>query len=509
MGTPVPSPRRGQQVVATDRHVYLLGGANSMLLDEVWFAVVAPDGTIGLWMPTVSLPAPRYIHNAVLHAGRIFVVAGSVAGVYSTEVISAGIQSDGSLDSWVTHAPISVPRAEASAIVAGDFLYVVGGQNGVAYDDVQLARFEADGGLGPWSVTTPMGRPRWGHAGVAYNGRLHVSGGQADSTVGVNLNETISAPILADGTLGAWTTGSPLSRARRNFSLRAENGSLWAIGGANQTDALRDDSVEAATVHADGTLGTWISVSRFTTGRRHPSTASIHGVLFVCCGIGEPGQTHIGDVQLARISGPHAKSAYTMAVDVGPSALSIDSVTLNGSMPAGTRLWATTQVETDAGVYGPGKLVGPVTLGSPIDVSLTARHLRVSLFVDSVAALAHDPDATDRGTLSSIEVRIIEADPPDAGVDAGLLDAGVDAGVLDAGVLDAGAVDASVPDAGVVDAGTVDGGGDGGRIDAGPGDGGIQDRRVLAVGCSCGDVTSLWAGAIAMVFIALRRRNLR
>lgn len=506
--TPVPTARRGQGLLATDRFVYLIGGGNSMVLDDVWYAPIALDGSVGAWVQTSTLVSPRFLHSAVLYRNRIYVLGGSDGVTPTSTVQTAEIQANGSLSPWAFTTPFAGPRNELAAQAIGDHLYVAGGQAGPAFDDAQVAQLLDDGGVGPWAATTPMNRPRWGHASATYGGRFYVFGGNPDSiATSIFLQDTQSAPALSDGGLGAWSETSSFNRVRRNFSARAQDGNLILFGGVDQTGTIRDDSVETASVHADGTVGSWTWIERFAIGRRHVSTVPVGGQIYICCGVGDPGQSHYADGQTATISGPNAKAAYSLGVDLGPAANTLDTITIDGVIPSGTRVWLTTRTALASGTYGSPLTLGPVTAGAPIAIGQNARFVRMSLAIDESGSMTYDPDALSRGEISAVTLSFSDDAGPDAGV--------VDAGVPDAGADDAGASDAG---AGVVDAGG-DAGADAGGADAGAfGDSGVPDAGLvgkdagvhgpydLTVGCSCGSTGSGGGWVLALVLaVALRK----
>ncbi len=318
---------------------------------------------MGAWVQTAALPAGRYLHTAVLHDRRIYVMGGNT-GLVTTSVVTAEIQADGSLSPWEVTTSLPSPRAELTSAIIDERVYVLGGQDFNALDEVLISAFETDGGLGPWVPSTPMPRSRWGHGGAAYGHRLYVMGGGYDSTgSGIQTNETVWATVLVDGGVSPWSQGSSFGQVRVNVSGAAYNGNLLVTGGSYSPTNYRDDSIESAPILADGSLGRWNNLVRFTNGRRHAATLFVADRFFMCCGVGAPGQTHYGDVQIARALGPSAKAQYTTVIDVGADSGLIEAVTINGTLPLGTTVTATLGIGAAGGAF---VMLPPATMTSGV-----------------------------------------------------------------------------------------------------------------------------------------------
>jgi N-acetylneuraminic acid mutarotase len=155
--TPLPSMLRNPLVVATDDHVFLVGGCANTAFGTaacgdgaavgtgVYAAQVLPDGNLGDWLQVSMLPDALSDRGATIYDGRIYIVGGTHSQTRSDAVWTALIEYGGKLGAWTAATPAHV--------------------------------------LG--SSTNPHRRP-----GVnASNGRLYVF--EYDDSV----NETISAPL--------------------------------------------------------------------------------------------------------------------------------------------------------------------------------------------------------------------------------------------------------------------------------------------------------------------------
>ena len=71
---------------------------------------------------------------------------------------------------------------------------------------VEHAEIQADGSLGPWSSTTPLSTPKEGCAALWVDGVIYVIGG---SRQGVYLRDVELGWVNQAGELGYWANPSP------------------------------------------------------------------------------------------------------------------------------------------------------------------------------------------------------------------------------------------------------------------------------------------------------------
>lgn len=132
----------------------------------------------------------------------------------------------GAMPSFTPH------RARFGAAISGDYLYVVGGR-GVRPDDgavVSFTRIRANGTLEPWRNTTPLSvGVRVDPAVVAHLGRLYVIGG--GDNIGVAFDEILSAEVLPNGELSAWTQIETLPEPRTKHAAVIHGDRLFILGG--------------------------------------------------------------------------------------------------------------------------------------------------------------------------------------------------------------------------------------------------------------------------------------
>jgi N-acetylneuraminic acid mutarotase len=301
---PLPGKRAFATSVVHNGFLYVIGGWDNGVscafsCSDVFVAPIGADGTLGTFTTTTSLPAGRKYHASTLYNGRLYVLGGDVSIIgQQNDVLVAPFNADGTLGSWSTTTPFAGPRTNHASVVYNGFLYVLGGHGsaGSYFNDVQFARIQADGSIGAWNSTTSFSHPRTAHTAVADNGNLFVIGG-AES--GGYWDSVQVAPINADGTIGSWAAGSPLTSSRSAHSSAIYNGYVYVLGGEDALTGLLDD-VRYTRANTHGTLPgpSWTATTSFPTPRSGLAAVASGNRLYV---LGGHGTSNLADVQSAAI----------------------------------------------------------------------------------------------------------------------------------------------------------------------------------------------------------------
>jgi hypothetical protein len=274
-----------------------------------------------LWTATSSLPVAEQGFPSVIAsigagttaASYIYAVGGNTAAASATNPKAASSAAvyfnklDGTTASagqlvnasWTTATALPAPRGFAAAVVATAFnskvggngtIYLLGGLDGAgsATSTVYEASLNADGSIpvaltaGTWMETTPMPRAVFAHGAVIFHGRIYVVGG--NDSAGSPLASATSAPINADGSLGAWTALPDLPAKLAYHQLLTAAGNLYVLGGTTSAvdPVLGTQSAGSQTSIyynpislKDGTLAnaTWTSNASGLTKSREKFTA--------------------------------------------------------------------------------------------------------------------------------------------------------------------------------------------------------------------------------------------
>src|SRR6266849_5132876 len=173
-----------------------------------------------------------------------------------------------SLATWTQATALPAARGFSAAVVATSFnskvggngtIYVLGGLDatGAGTSTIYEASLNADGTIpaaaaaGTWTTltSTPLPQALFAHGAVIFHGHIYVAGG--NDTTGTPVAKVYSAPINADGTLGAWTTLVDLPDKRAYHQFVTAAGNLYVLGGDN---VAVDPIVNAQSTGAQSTI---------------------------------------------------------------------------------------------------------------------------------------------------------------------------------------------------------------------------------------------------------------
>ncbi|MDE2019282.1 MAG: prepilin-type N-terminal cleavage/methylation domain-containing protein [Patescibacteria group bacterium] len=239
-----------QGAAAYGGYLYSMGGYNSntwhAYTSTVNFAEINNDGSLGSWTATLPLPTTVTNNAGVAANGYVYSIGG--VGAYSiplNQIFYAKIKTDGTLGNWnTTSSPLT---GYGSAVIAGSYLYIVGGYGGLgATSSVWFARMNADGSIGAWTQTASLPSSAFDQALAANQGYLYSMGGFNNWSI---TQEVDYAKINNDGTLGDWVVGKPLPRQNYIASGASYNGYILFVGGRDQNFNYQSTVYSAALVN--------------------------------------------------------------------------------------------------------------------------------------------------------------------------------------------------------------------------------------------------------------------
>jgi N-acetylneuraminic acid mutarotase len=261
--------------VAVGNQLYFIGGETisgtaPLAVDRL---TIAADGSLGTFetIPEVRLPISRRDHTTAVIGPYIYLVGGIVGDLFGDPqdgIERATIHPDGSLSAFdtVPGVTLAIPRWDATSAVIGDFVYVFGGftaHDGCCLTSIERATIHGDGSLSSFAVvpgvTLMTGRAN--HTSVVIGNSIYILGGAGSQSVE-------RATINADGSLNTFATvpGVTLVSERQGHTNTVIGNSLYVTGGAGG-GSFRT-TVERATILADGSLSTFMTVPGITTVER-------------------------------------------------------------------------------------------------------------------------------------------------------------------------------------------------------------------------------------------------
>ncbi|MDD5688349.1 MAG: fibronectin type III domain-containing protein [Elusimicrobia bacterium] len=273
-------------VATWNGRIYVSGGGDGAAESTVYSAQINPNGTISSWNTEInSLPQARYYHAMVAWNGRLYVTGGKNGGTTVNTVYSASISTNGSIGSWTIEANVLPAVRHSHAMSAWNGrLYVTGGDDGSGGDAPQTtvysAPINANGSVGNWKVEpNALQSARYGHTMGIWNNKIYVVGGW-----GATYSDLVfSASINFDGTVGVWSQETKqLPIAFKYHAMSVYNGVLYVSGGYSGSGVL--DTIFIASITANGNVGTWSSVTALPGKRCYHSMGAWNGTLYVIGG---------------------------------------------------------------------------------------------------------------------------------------------------------------------------------------------------------------------------------
>lgn len=240
---------------------------------------------------------------------------------------NTGSNSNGEPAAWITNTALSTARDNVSAVYANGHIYVPTGENGSSlHTNVAYAKVGADGTLGAWA-TTGTSMPTRDYAATATaNGYIYILGG---TTVFANTDSTATvhyAKINADGTVGTFAATSSLPAARKLGTATVLNGYMYYVGGSDAAGTTPNpiDDIYYAKINADGTLGTWASVTNATGGlpaaRHSIGVGTANGFIYAIGGATGSATAQTTVYYARPATNGDITSAFTSDADVLPAA---------------------------------------------------------------------------------------------------------------------------------------------------------------------------------------------
>ncbi len=230
--TPLPVNIGWFSADATEGHIYVCGGWNlGGLTSAVWYAEFDSSGGIGTWRQGTRLPTALYTQGATIVDSCLYQVGGAT-GVGTPTVASvryARILPDGSIGSWIETSTLPQPLRIMGVAAKDTWLYSVGGRDegGSAVSSVYFAHIAPDGSLSPWTPTTSLPQSSDGLTCIVVGDRIYAVGGWGAGP----LSSVYSAQVNPDGSLGNWVTETSLPAQRWASDGVSVNGRIYIPGG--------------------------------------------------------------------------------------------------------------------------------------------------------------------------------------------------------------------------------------------------------------------------------------
>lgn len=297
--TDLPYARWCTACCAHNGYVYAIGGEQGGYAhNNVWYSEILEEGALSdTWLSATNLPGARMYHGCFIYNNYLFVLGGYGSGSYRTNVWSAEIQTDGSLASWTSTTDLPSPRSGFNMAVCNGYLYVIGGYTGSGdLTEVIFAQINDNGTIGTWESTTNIPAVRRACRCFAHNDYLYVTGGHSSTLTYYNtVWMTQSQP---DGTIGSWTSTTPLPAVSALHGCCVEDGNVYITGGQNISTFYTTAWV--TDVQTSGPLDPWTPFPDIPETRSGHGYCSYDSYLYIIGGTNWSG--NLKSVRYAHIS---------------------------------------------------------------------------------------------------------------------------------------------------------------------------------------------------------------
>lgn len=288
-------------------------------------------GDVGAWQTSDNtLPAVVRASGSTVYNNYVYVVGGDGADGPTNAVSYAHLNNDGTTSTWQSTTVLPDSFMEPTVVAYNGYIYVMGGYGGSpsVRATIYYAQIDADNGsLGSWT-TSSTALPYASHAatGVVHNGYLYYMGG-------VNVGSTYStvsyATINNDGSLGSWTSSTPMPDSRRRASTFLVNDRVYVLGGQDISNSIWN-TVMYADLNSNGTVGSWtVSDNSLPQQRLAGGAAYINGFAYYLAG--NSGSATSATVYHAKVNSDGTTDTWSAATNSLPVAMDATMAVSNGN----------------------------------------------------------------------------------------------------------------------------------------------------------------------------------
>jgi hypothetical protein len=248
----LPIPVGGHMGGIVGSVIVLAGGltASGTVTDASYSAVVGDDGSLSSWKRQGSVLHPR-MHGGAFVSGNTIYVLGGFNPVVMDDVVRATVTPDGAISAWTTAGQLPSKLSHMSVSLVEGYVYLAGGyslpasHNRPVLKDVYRGHLADDGTLADWTPMPQLPVAICTHASFFYGGYLYVAGGATEST---QEKRVWRAPIDSSHALGAWEEVAPLPIAREHVhQLPVFQNHVYSIGGAIDQSLDSTDHIDIGT----------------------------------------------------------------------------------------------------------------------------------------------------------------------------------------------------------------------------------------------------------------------
>jgi len=239
--------------------------------------------------------------------------------------------STGSVGSWTTEAnTLPTSLGGVTSVVYNGHVHVIGGDGaGLFFNSVYSAPLNANGSVGAWTTeANVLPAPVSGATSVAYNGHIYVMGGYNGTST---LSTVYSAPLNANGSVGTWTTeANTLPTALYGATSVINNGHIYILGGL-VTAPFPVNTVYSAPLNANGSVGTWTTEANTLPTALYEATSVVNSNHIYVLGGAVSSSANLSTVYSAPLSANGSVGTWTTEANTLPTSLGGATSVINNS----------------------------------------------------------------------------------------------------------------------------------------------------------------------------------
>jgi hypothetical protein len=305
----LPAAVSGGVVAQTGVHIYLVGGTTpSGVTADVQTTQVGEDGNFVPWVAGPALPEPRTDAAVVSMTGVPYIIGGLDAAGKPTDTVFMATVEKGEVSGWkladgsngTLDLTLPTPLSGASVVATAGGLYLFGGTTADGPTATVLTSQLTTGALTKWQSldALPLPEPRAHATAIALGNTMYVFGGTGPSgptTTIYRLNVVNGLPATTDeGALIGWAiapTAQQLPGPRSGAVSFNANGSIYVIGGVDDTGAIQTSTLWTVPNTGTGDLPAWhqLDQTNLPDGRTNSGMAAIGSFAYVIGGEGPTG----------------------------------------------------------------------------------------------------------------------------------------------------------------------------------------------------------------------------
>jgi hypothetical protein len=295
-------PRASHSSIVYNGYLYVIGGTDgNSRFNDVQFAHINLDGSLGTWQNTTSLNTAAQQSSSIEYNGYIYVIGGCGPQTATNVVQYSKINTDGTLGTWQNATSLNQGRQVFGCAFYNGYIYVIQGffySAASPVTDVEFAKINSDGSIGNWESTTTFGPARFGNSSATYNGYIYNAGGTNWNGNYYSLGDVQYSSINTDGTLNSWISSTSLEQPMTGFCMVQYDGYLITNGGSLTNGASNE--VACTRINSDGSIGNWINLTSLNINRSGHTSIVYNSYLYVIGGADATGNL-LNDVQFAKL----------------------------------------------------------------------------------------------------------------------------------------------------------------------------------------------------------------